>query len=118
MEKECSLRHENGNCFHVGGFCTAVPEYLCKALRSAYERGKADAETYIFHCGDTDEPMTHYDEIRSMTVEEMAKFFTGYYYDGPKFWCPAETDIGEGECAKADDCRECFLNWLKQEAKE
>lgn len=60
---------------------------------------------------------TNADRIRSMSDEELAKFFTGYYYDGPKFWCPAQPDVGEGECAKADDCRECFLNWLKQEAK-
>lgn len=61
---------------------------------------------------------TNADRIRSMTDAELAELFTGYYSDGPKFWCPAQPDIGEGECAKADDCRECFLNWLKQEAEK
>lgn len=110
MEKECSLRHENGNCFHVGGFCTAVPEYLCKALRSAYERGKADAEAYIFHCGDTDEPMTHYDEIRSMSVEKMAKWLkanAGCNRHNDKEWCYRHLN-----------CEQCWAEYLNMEVTE
>ena len=39
-----------------------------------YEKGKADAEFYLLHCGDTDEPQTNADRIRSMTDEELAEW--------------------------------------------
>ena len=35
----CPLRHENGNCLCVGGFCTAVNDQVCRAVRSAYSKG-------------------------------------------------------------------------------
>lgn len=38
----CPLRHENGNCLPIGGFCTAVQDEICFALRNAYENGKFD----------------------------------------------------------------------------
>ena len=38
----CPLMHENGNCLPVGGFCTAVQDEICFALRKAYEDGKFD----------------------------------------------------------------------------
>lgn len=60
-------------------------------------------------------PQTNADRIRSMSDEELAEFFTPFYYDGPKFYCPAQADVGEGECAAKSDCRQCWLDWLKQE---
>ena len=45
MEKRpqrCPFRHENGNCLCVGGFCTAVALEICKAVRSAYNKGVSD----------------------------------------------------------------------------
>lgn len=38
----CPIRHENGNCTCVGGFCTAVPEPVCEAVRNAYDSGWTD----------------------------------------------------------------------------
>lgn len=40
--KPCPMRHEDGNCLPVGGFCTAVPHTLCEAAMQAYEQGLAD----------------------------------------------------------------------------
>lgn len=58
------------------------------------------------------------DRIRAMTDEELADHFTQFYYDGPKFYCPAVADVGEGACAANYDCRQCWLDWLKEEAKD
>ena len=40
--KECPIRHENGNCLCVGGFCTAVSNEICEAVRMAYSSGYFD----------------------------------------------------------------------------
>ena len=40
--QECPMRHENGNCNPVGGFCTAVNSGLCDALIKSYEIGFHD----------------------------------------------------------------------------
>lgn len=37
--ESCPLRHENGNCLCVGGFCTSVPKEICAAVRQAYDSG-------------------------------------------------------------------------------
>jgi hypothetical protein len=63
-------------------------------------------------------PITNADKIRAMSDEELAEFFTPFYYDGPKFYCPAQADVGEGECAVRNDCRKCWLDWLKEEAQD
>ena len=60
-------------------------------------------------------PQTNADKIRAMNDEELAEHFTQLWYDGPKFYCPAVGDVGEGQCAANDDCRKCFLDWLRQE---
>lgn len=41
--KDCPLRHINGNCLPVGGFCTAVKSEICNAVQQAYEHGMRDA---------------------------------------------------------------------------
>ena len=40
--KDCPMRHENGNCLPVGGFCTAVNDSICEALHNAYRHGESD----------------------------------------------------------------------------
>ena len=40
----CKLRHENGNCLCVGGFCTAINDEICKAIRMSYEKGYIDGK--------------------------------------------------------------------------
>ena len=34
------MRHENGNCLPMGGFCTAVNDEICAGLRNAYNHGE------------------------------------------------------------------------------
>lgn len=41
--KDCPMRHENGNCTVAGGFCTAVNDPICEALRNAFECGYRSA---------------------------------------------------------------------------
>lgn len=35
----CLMRHENGNCLPMGGFCTSVNDEICKALHGAFNEG-------------------------------------------------------------------------------
>ena len=35
----CKMRHENGNCLPMGGFCTAVNDEICAALQAAHAWG-------------------------------------------------------------------------------
>ena len=39
LRKGCPMRHENGNCTVIGGFCTAVNDPICEGLRNAYDSG-------------------------------------------------------------------------------
>ena len=43
--KDCLMRHENGNCNVIGGFCTAVNDPICAGLHNAYDCGYCDGET-------------------------------------------------------------------------
>lgn len=38
----CPMRHENGNCLPIGGFCTAVNDIYCNICQSAYNHGLYD----------------------------------------------------------------------------
>lgn len=46
----CPLRHSNGNCLPCGGFCTAVNDDICNAIRQAYEQGVRDGMTNAAPC--------------------------------------------------------------------
>ena len=35
--KDCTMRHENGNCTVAGGFCTAVNDPICEAPHNAFD---------------------------------------------------------------------------------
>lgn len=37
--RDCPIRHANGNCLCMGGFCLSVNDEICRALRSAYNTG-------------------------------------------------------------------------------
>lgn len=37
--EECPMRHTNGNCLAIGGFCTSVNDEICNGLRNAYSCG-------------------------------------------------------------------------------
>ena len=51
--------------------------------------------------------MTNADRIRRMTDEELAEFF------GTESICD---NIDSSKCKNDKDCKECQLEWLKQEA--
>jgi hypothetical protein len=41
--KTCPMRHNNGNCLPLGGFCMdSINDDLCHAMRNAYEHGRLD----------------------------------------------------------------------------
>ena len=52
--------------------------------------------------------MTNFEQIKAMTVEEVAKIF------GTLFCQASLTHI---ECQKNENCTECMRNWLNAEAK-
>ena len=79
-----------------------IADDLVKAFNDGYAQGKADAENYAQHCGDTDKPFTNADRIRMMTDEELAEEILSWYN-----WLNA---------VEWDDKR--IINWLKQEAEE
>jgi hypothetical protein len=35
----CPMRHRNGNCLPIGGFCTSVNDEICTALHKAFDNG-------------------------------------------------------------------------------
>ena len=65
-----------------------------------------------------DKPQTNYDLIISKTTEELAKYLTQAWYDGPVFECPARASVGVDRCAEVKDCEDCFLDWLKSPVEE
>ena len=52
---------------------------------------------------------THFDEVRAMSVEELAEWF---------FTSMCDMGIQCNPCRGAFDCKYCLLEWLKQEASD
>ena len=73
LRKDCPMRHENGNCTVIGGFCTAVNDPICEGLHNAYDNGYRDAALRAQQERENTKPMTNADRIRSMTDEELAE---------------------------------------------
>ena len=57
-------------------------------------------------------PHTNYDRIRNMTDEEMAEWAATVANQGGGSCAP-----GHYDCTGRDNCVECWLDWLKQEAE-
>ena len=93
-----------------------IADDLVRAFNDGYEKGKADAEAYLLHCGDTDEPQTNADRIRAMTDEELAKWLDDIskacYYEG----YTKETD--EPQMSPYPTSPAKWVTWMKQEAGE
>ena len=58
---------------------------------------------------------TNADRIRAMTDEELAELFMQEYDGADSFTCPVPHPCPP---EKEASCRECFLDWLREEAKE
>lgn len=59
------------------------------------------------------EAMTHFDQIKAMTAEELARFMVR------KSPCPdGYTSIFGPHCVEENGCERCWLEWLRQEVKD
>lgn len=54
--------------------------------------------------------MTNADRIRSMTDEELGKLLNEFGH------CPLSRI--EDDCRSYDRCRDCWIDWLKEEVKD
>lgn len=59
---KCPIRHVNGNCLPIGGFCTAITDEICKGLRMAYEKGQYDSVVALLKEQEAVEPHLDVDE--------------------------------------------------------
>ena len=86
-------------------------ESLCKSCEYG-DRNCPGVATYVFGCAQYEKrnPRTNGDRIRAMTDEELAKYLEGFGGTPPT----CDTD-GERDYKK---CRDCWLDWLKQEVQE
>ena len=50
LREDCPMRHENGNCLPIGGFCTAVNDAICDALHQAYGKGYVSGRKVVNCC--------------------------------------------------------------------
>lgn len=93
------------NCLHFRYLLTRNPAAPC--------------ETCVQHDHWQTTEQTHADRIRAMTDEELAEMHVGV-------GCPPGTDLnelcfdenGEELLCTPPRCRECWLNWLRQEAEK
>lgn len=46
--ENCPMRHKNGNCLPLGGFCLAVNDEICQALHQAYDKGFQNGKKIVF----------------------------------------------------------------------
>ena len=56
-------------------------------------------------------PLTNGDRVRSMTDEELAEWKAG----GDQ--CPPTQFFGDYDCISHPSCKDCWLDWLKQEVE-
>lgn len=90
--ENCPIRHKNGNCSCIGGFCTSVNDNICQGLRNAYDRGKSAVYEKLVHIkllefderiGDatTGEFVAVFDDrkVSEAEVREFIKGWTGEY---------------------------------------
>lgn len=95
------------SCYRDGG-CGPYEMYSCNecpASKPEYKNRSVQA---------TSTPVaTNYDRLIRKTPEELAKYLTQAWYDGPVFECPARSSVGVDRCAEVKDCEDCFLDWLR-----
>lgn len=63
----------------------------------------------VSYCPQATPPKTNADRIRSMTDEELGKLLNEFGH------CPLSRI--EDECRSFDRCRDCWIDWLKEEVK-
>ena len=80
LRNGCPMRHENGNCTVIGGFCTAVNDPICDGLHNAYDSGYRTAAIHAQQERKNPEQITDADRIRAMTDEELAELLANETY--------------------------------------
>ena len=74
--------------------------------------GKDSVDATAFAYAEKKNPITNADRIRAMTDEELAKYICKTQYREGDV-CPPTHN-----CAVDKSCENCWLDWLKQEARE
>lgn len=98
-----------GECGNVTAPGAGFPNHVyCKRFLLHMEK-REDAS----RCRDfIPKPITRYDRIRAKSVEEMAEWIMSIEPAA----CPFRDDHGD-DC-RFSHCKDCWLDWLKQEARE
>jgi hypothetical protein len=91
-----------------------IADDLVRAFNDGYEKGKSDAEAYLLHCGDTDEPKTNADKLRAMSDEELAEKIGGSI-DCEVCKTMHHSESGECPSRPHQSCVDFWLGWLRQE---
>ena len=113
LRKGCPMRHENGNCTVIVGFCTAVNDPICEGLHNAYDNGYRDAAIRARQERENTKQMANADRIRAMSDDDLSQMLT---VGKGTFACFECREIGDGECSMK--CDERCLEWLQQPAEE
>lgn len=128
LRKDCPMRHENGNCTTVGGFCTAVNDQICEALHNAFNCGEQSKiewatlvvaeQSRLFAEKQLDVMRDIHAKVTSDAVEvvrckeclseRQCKFAQ---YQGMNGYC----SLGERIC---DECVECDYYWANNDTGE
>ena len=86
--------------------CENKTEYgYCKTTYCIYPIFPNTAVGYV-----PTKPKTNADRIRSMTDEELGKLLNEFGH------CPLSRI--EDDCRSYDRCRDCWIDWLKEEVKD
>lgn len=118
LRKGCPMRHENGNCTVIGGFCTAVNDPICEGLHNAYDSGYRTAAIHAQQERENPEQITNADRIRAMSDEELAVWLVKKtMYQESAFSCPSYLNF----LTELDDTKESAIKgtveWLQQPAE-
>lgn len=62
-------------------------------------------------------PMSHYEQIKAMSVEEMADYFRNHASMCPDLEENETVCKGANFTANDEMCQKCWLDWLRQEAE-
>ena len=84
----------------------------CTGKRCIAQYNKVDPATCtaVPYCPQATPPKTNADRIRSMTDEELGKLLNEFGH------CPLSRI--EDECRSFDRCRDCWIDWVKEEVKD
>ena len=107
LRKGCPMRHENGNCTVIGGFCTAVNDPICEGLHNAYDNGYRDAAIRARQERENTKPMTNADRIRAMSDDELNDLFHEIYNAGVD-------DASSYEWGQRTNSFEWTMEWLQK----